>query len=334
MSSRRDIHPARPAYGKARTVAEVTASLGSQLHSGSLPTGFEPLDTALEGGIKTRELTLVGGVPGVGKTAATLQWARNVAYAGYPAVYVCYEHDESALLGRLLALEVGSLSGGNGLAAVGDTRELIRGIVRGERDLHEELAGNMLLRAAYGRLETYAENLSLVRGSAIDTDLETIEALVETLGSGSALFIDYLQKIPGAPGATDDEKVVHQAEGLKEIAMLYDVAIVAVVSGDQEGLSVRRLRMNHLRGAAGLAYECDVAIMLNEKYLAVSKRHSAYDPVRAESFKRLVVFSVDKNREGQANIDLEYMKDFPHYRFDPHGGFVEDRLIDDLMYPE
>jgi replicative DNA helicase len=325
----------RDGHAKARTVAEVTAALGSSPSvAGSLPTGFEPLDTCLEGGLKTRELTLIGGVPGIGKTAATLQWARNMAYAGYPVVYVCYEHDETALLGRLLALEVGNLSGGNGHAAVGGTREIIRQIVRGERDLDNELSGNMLMRAAFGRLETYANNLALVRGSAIETDLESIATYAAAVGPGGALFIDYLQKIPGAPGANDEEQVTHQAEGLKEIAMLQDVAVVAVVAGDQSGLNVRRLRMHHLRGAAGLAYECDVAIMLNDKYLAVSKRHSAHDPVRAEGFKRQVVFSVDKNRDGQANLDIEFTKDFPHYRFDPHGAFVEDQLIDELLYPE
>jgi replicative DNA helicase len=320
---------------KARTLAEVTASLGSNSGvAGTLPTGFEPLDSALEGGVKTRELTLVGGAPGVGKTAATVQWARNMAYAGFPVVYVCYEHDETALLGRLLALEVGNLNGGNGSGAVGGTREIVRQIVRGDRSLEYELSSNMLLRAAYGRLETYANNLALVRGSAIETGMESIDNYASAVGPGGALFVDYLQKIPGLPGSTDEEKVTHQAEGLKEFAMMYDVAVVAIVAGDQSGLNVRRLKMHHLRGAAGLAYECDLAIMLNEKYLAVSKRHSAHDPVRAEGFKRQVVFSIDKNREGQANLDLEFSKDFPHFRFDPHGGYVEDRLVDDLLYPE
>ena len=327
--------PSMQSHAKARTLAEVTATLGSTGSvAGTLPSGFEPLDTSLEGGFKTRELTLIGGVPGIGKTAATLQWARNMAYAGFPVVYVCYEHDETALLGRLLALEVGNLNGGNGLAAVGGTREIIRQIVRGERDLDHELSSNMLMRAAYGRLETYANNLALVRGSAIETGLEAINAYATAVGPGGAIFIDYLQKIPGAPGADDGEKVTHQAEGLKETAMLHDVAVIAVVAGDQSGLNVRRIKMHNLRGAAGLAYESDVVIMLNDKYLAVSKRHSAHDPVRAEGFKRQVVFSVDKNRDGQANLDIEFTKDFPHYRFDPHGAFVEDKLIDELLYPE
>ena len=33
----------------------------------------------------------------------------NMALQGIPTIYVCYEHEESALLGRLLALELGEL---------------------------------------------------------------------------------------------------------------------------------------------------------------------------------------------------------------------------------
>ena len=104
--------------------------------------------------------------------------------------------------------------------------------------------------------------------------------------------------------------------------------------GDKSGLNVRRLRQHHLRGASGIAYEADVVLMLNEKHRAVSKIHSAYDPLRIEDFKRRVVVSVAKNRHGPADVDLEFVKDFSHYRFDPDGRHVEEQLIDDQLYPE
>ena len=52
----------------------------------------------------------LGGRPGVGKTVASLQWARWMAMQGNTAIYVCYEHSPHSLLGRLLALELGSLA--------------------------------------------------------------------------------------------------------------------------------------------------------------------------------------------------------------------------------
>ena len=78
----------------------------------------------------------------------------------------------------------------------------------------------------------------------------------------------------------------------------------------------------------------DVIVLLNPKFDAVSKVHTAHDPVRAESFKHEVVFTIEKNRDGPAPIDLEFSKDFEHFRFEPTGGFVAERLIDERLYPE
>lgn len=83
--------------------------------------------------------------------------------------------------------------------------------------------------------------------------------------------------------------------------MTTDVAVIAVVAADIHGLANRRLRLHNLRGSSALAYECDVAVILNDKSQAVSKVHLAYDPVRAATFKHQVVFTVEKNRGGQAH---------------------------------
>ena len=83
-----------------------------------------------------------------------------------------------------------------------------------------------------------------------------------------------------------------------------------------------------------IAYEADIVLMLNEKALAVSKSHSAFDPLRAAEFNKQVVLSVDKNRGGPAPVDMEYTKDLAHFRLRPTGAIVEERLVDDLLYPE
>jgi hypothetical protein len=121
---------------------------------------------------------------------------------------------------------------------------------------------------------------------------------------------------------------------MKELAMEYDVAVVAVTAAEAAGLNVRRVRPHHLRGASGLTYEADLICLLNEKWLTVSKRHSAYDPVQAEGFKRDVVLTLEKNRRGKSGVDLEFTKDFVHFRFQSNGRFVEEQLIDEMLFPE
>jgi replicative DNA helicase len=317
-----------------RSVAAVADAIESTtVSSRSVPTGFGVLDQALEGGLRTGDLTVVGGTPGVGKTTLVLQMARNIAMAGKRVVFACYDHDETSLLTRLLMLELGDLTEGS-IESASRTRARVRAVARGETTLGEELSGNLLLRAAHGRLQAYGDRLWLQSASRTTTGLEELSTAARQVGSGGTLFVDYMQKVPSVDSASEDVRIDHVAAALKEIALEHNVAVVAVVVGDQIGLSVRRIRIQHMRGASGVAYESDVILMLNEKYLAVSKRHSAFDAVAAESFKRRIVVSVDKNRHGPGGIDLEFRKEFLHFRFDPDGGYVDEQLIDDLMFPE
>ena len=62
-----------------------------------IPTGFDPLDGMIGGGLRKTELILLGGAQGIGKTIATLQIARNIAMRkGQHAFYLSYEHTETA----------------------------------------------------------------------------------------------------------------------------------------------------------------------------------------------------------------------------------------------
>ncbi|MCL1594189.1 MAG: DnaB helicase C-terminal domain-containing protein [Actinomycetia bacterium] len=318
----------------ARSALDVVGDLEGGIDSvAAVPTGFSVLDRVLDGGLSARDLTVLGGVPGAGKTAMALQWARNMASSGHHVVYACYDHDDVSLLSRLLMLEIGDLTGGSDAHSL-QARAAVRAVSRGETTLVDAAAESLLVRAAHSRVQAYGGNLSLLAASRETTGLAELTAVADTADAGAVLIVDYLQKIPTDDALSEAIRVDRVAAGLKEIALNTHTAVLAIVVADQTGLNVRRLRQHHLRGASGIAYEADVVLMLNEKYRAVSKLHSAYDPLRAEEFKRRVVVTVSKNRHGPADISLDFVKDFPHFRFDPDGSHVEEQLIDDLMYPE
>jgi predicted ATP-dependent serine protease len=73
---------------RTQTVSQVLSELDGLLRSGdrtelrAVRTGFSILDDILGGGLRVGELVLLGGPPGVGKTIAALQWAREIAKAG------------------------------------------------------------------------------------------------------------------------------------------------------------------------------------------------------------------------------------------------------------
>jgi replicative DNA helicase len=184
------------------------------------------------------------------------------------------------------------------------------------------------------RVASYGNRLHFVTAGRY-TDIDAIDRLIPGQEHrNTVVFVDYLQKVPtgSASFASDDERVGHVAEGLKELAMRRNVAVVALVGADKQALGKRRLRMHDLRGSSALAYEADVVLLLNEKAQALSKSHLAFDLERAETAKRRTVVSVEKHRRGAADLDMEFEKDFAHYAFDPIGTFLVENLVDDVLY--
>jgi replicative DNA helicase len=295
-----------------------------------VPTGFDLLDDVLAGGIRQGEVVLLGGKPGVGKTVAALQWARSMAERGVVAVYVCFEHDDVTLVTRLLSSELGDVvTAGFGDFDVrhAELRARIRDVGAGSITLQQALDSDPLLHQAHGRLATYSDRLVLVTGSGAHTDINAIRDITRRFaGQPVAVFVDYVQKVPVFPMvAGENERIGRVIEGLKQLALDEQLFVVAIAAADQAGLDARRLHLRHFRGSTALAYEADAVVVLNEKLDVVSRAHLAYSP-RAEEFHRQVLFSVEKNRNGSPDVHLEFEKDFGHYRFDPRGRWVAERL--------
>jgi replicative DNA helicase len=312
------------------TLAELHQAEPTASPSSTRATGFTLLDDVLGGGVRPGELLLVGGKPAVGKTIACLQWARTMARRGVVAVYLCYEHDPATLLARLLSCELGELAVDSWRSVDFRLEELearLRDVAAGTLTLREALESDPLLAEAEQRLAVYADRLVLFQGSGTRTDTRAIRGAVHRFeGEPITLFVDYVQKVPVIPAVnSEEERVGCVIESLKELALDLDVPVVAVAAAGQEGLMARRLHLHHFRGSTALAYEADSIVVLNDKLPVVSRAHLAYSP-NLDNFRRQVVFSVEKNRSGVAGIDLEFTKDFAHYRFEPHGSWVTERL--------
>lgn len=306
---------------------------GTATDLAAAPTGFKVLDESVGGGLHAGDLVLIGGPPGVGKTIAALQMARNMAASGRHVVYICYEHEETVLTTRLLALETAA-NGANEPSGNRISSLLLRG-AEGRHGLAETVAADPLVGDALKRMQAYADHLTLVRASGAHTGLAEIGDLIADTaarGPGGTAFVDYLQKIPVQPEpASESEKVTRTVETLKDLALTHHLPVVAISAVDAPGMQARRLRLHHLRGSSAVAFEADVVVMLNDKAKAVSKVHLAYDSVGAKRFRDWVVMSIEKNRGGPNLIDLEFRKDFANFRFDLDGGFVTEKLVDERL---
>ncbi len=313
-----------------------------------LPTGFDPLDGLIGGGLRKTELTLLGGAQGIGKTIATLQIARNIALReNQYCFFLSYEHTEAHLMHRLLCLESinpPEVDLTNGLKL----RDLYQIIVaqRGKKFMKDQAqAGSLqsILREhpqtapALSRLLRYSDRMIMLKASPAVTNLRAIKEmtarLVDATGGNVTVFADYLQKIAVHPERPRDEndKVTIIVEGLKDIALTLDVPVFSIVAADREGLKSKRIHLYHLRGSSALDYESDIAIIMNNKYQILAKDHVAFNPYNAKQYRNWVVWTVEKNRAGRAMMDMEFELQAQHFAFNPRGQRVQQQLIDDKV---
>ncbi|NLX10296.1 MAG: AAA family ATPase [Chloroflexi bacterium] len=337
-----------------RTLAQVMNEANDMVVRGDLTeyvplsTGFDPLDGMIGGGLRKTELVLLGGAQGIGKTIATLQIARNIAMrSGQFAFYLSYEHTETHLMNRLLCLESINppevdLKQGIRLKDLYDIiiAERAKSTLRGSEaggSLQSILRENAKTAMALARMNRYADRLILVKASPAVTTLRAIREMTARLcdatGGNVTVFVDYLQKIAIHPErATDEnEKVTIVVEGLKDIALALGVPVWSIVAADREGLKANRLHLFHLRGSSALDYECDIALIMNNKYHILSKEHVAFNPYQARQYRDWVVFTIEKNRAGRAMQDMEFQLHAPYFAFDPRGQRVQQQLIDDKI---
>jgi replicative DNA helicase len=334
--------------GQVLTEANESVIRGDMAEFVPIPTGFEPLDTLIGGGLRKTELVLLGGAQGIGKTIATLQIARNIAMRPEQyAFYISYEHTETHLMSRLLCLESISppeidLRNGFKLKDLFDTiisqraKDML-GQGRSGGSLQNILRENPRTSMALARLGKYADRLIMVKASPAVTTLTTIREmtarLADATGGNISVFVDYLQKVAIHPERANDEndKVTIVVEGLKDIALSLSVPVWAIVASDREGLKAKRLHLHHLRGSSALDYECDIAVIMNNKYQIMAKDHVAFNPYATKQFRDWVVFTIEKNRAGRAMVDMEFQMHAPYFAFDTRGQQVQQQLIDDKM---
>jgi replicative DNA helicase len=306
------------------------------------PTGFDLLDSTLDGGLRSGELVLLGGNEGSGKTTMAVQMVRNAVAAGRHGVVFSFEHHAQSLVQRLLSLEAASaaVAAGQHPASAADVHT-VRKVFEAEDPDRRGLA-DALARVPYGfdGLEAvlqYAGRLQL-HESGKDTTPDEVARVVsqvtEEVGEPPMVLVDYLQKMP-LRGHSGDEssRVTIVTEMLKDMSLELGCPIVCISAADREALgSGHRMRTRDLRGSSALAYEADLVMILSSKENIVSREHLVYDLGSIRRFRRWAVVTIEKNRSGQGQVELELQKDFEHGRFYPQAQVVTERLIEERVF--
>jgi len=176
--------------------------------SDTIPTGFPSIDRLLGGGLRRRDLVVLGGDIGSGKSALALGLALRVAQRGTGVALFSGEMDEERLMERALAIE--------GRVAVDE--------LRGAK-LNDET------RAGIGGAAVRLRDLPLTSLPLAAPDFESVARRLEPLPALGLVMVDYLQLVPSPAGVTrttQDEDLALVLQRLKALALERQVALVVV----------------------------------------------------------------------------------------------------------
>lgn len=174
----------------------------------TVPTGFQSVDRLLGGGLRRRDLVILGGDVGSGKSALALGLALRVAQQNLGVAFLSGEMDEERLMERALAIE--------GRVAVDDLRAA---------DLSDQM------RAGIGAAAVRLRGLPIALLPLTASDLETALALLDPLERLALVVIDYLQLVPppgDAASGVQDEEMAIVLRRLKALALRRQVTVLVV----------------------------------------------------------------------------------------------------------
>lgn len=259
-----------------------------------VPTGFTELDE-LTAGLQKSELVIIAGRPSHGKTAFSMNIARNAAVDhGKTVAIFSLEMSFRELLLRLLA----------GEARV-DGKKLKTGKSRVEE-------WNRVL-ATYHNLKT---NLYIDDTSEL-TILE-IRAKARRMKMDYGIdmvVIDYLQLVRGPENSERrDLEVAYVSRGLKALAKELDIPVVACAqlnrSIEQRGKE-KRPQLADLRESGAIEQDADVVIFVHRPIMGMKANPDDPD---YEELKRKAEIIIGKQRNGPVgDFDLVFLNEYAKF---------------------
>lgn len=189
-----------------RLVEKVDAQRPGEITGDTIPTGYGSLDKLLGGGVRRRDLVLLGGDIGSGKSALALSIALRVAQQSLGVAYLSGEMNEERLMERALAIE--------GCVAVDELRSA---------KLSEQS------RAAVGGAAVRLRGLPISFLPLAGENFEAVFEQLDPLRQIGLVVVDYLQLVPPPnTRTTQDEDTALVLRHLKATALARQVALLVV----------------------------------------------------------------------------------------------------------
>lgn len=276
----------------------------------TFPTGFEPLDDLLGGGIHTG-LTVIAAPPGKGKSTLALQISRSLSQQGFGTIYICNDMSSGQLIAKMMSSISYELSNGrSGWTA----REIMSG--------EEHLRNNVAFLKAASLFQAETKSLYIETGE-VTRDVDALGKLIDgyaALFEASALrehppviVLDYLQNVQIEGEGSEREQVNAVVRMLQEKIEQHGIPVLAIssVSRDKYG---QALRLDSLKESGLIEYAASVALAL--QFRAVHSEGYSEKKERSKPEQHMELYMLkERFGETEQSLPITFIPKYSAFQF-------------------
>jgi replicative DNA helicase len=236
-----------------------------------LPTGFSSVDEHLDGGFLRKELVVLGGHTGIGKSYVAGQILWNIAQKGFKTAYFSLEISNEMVVSRL----IGSL------ANIKPTRVLAGLLTKEEYESKLKAKGTL---SAFEKFMTFYDSFYTLTDISNQIKGYNYEFVV----------IDFIQNII-SKGQDEYSRLSHIALELQKLAKTTNSCILVLSQlSNQAAREGNKSTVVEYKGSGSIAMVCDLGFFIErEKGL--------------EETQDIVRLNLRKNRRGISGVAFEFV---------------------------
>jgi len=243
-----------------------------------ITTGFDRFDKMTDGW-QDGDLIIVAALPSVGKTALSLNFARNAAYKDYPVAIFSMEMSKSQLGKRFIAIES-------------------RLDVRRKDFIQAEYTALSDASNRQSRLPIYIDDSSSLTHPALYAKMKTIKNEHDV----KLIIVDYLQLMSGFNRSESRRLQIEDiTRNMKGYAKELSVPIILLSQLNRESEKQnRKPRLSDLKEAGGIEADADVVIFIHETKpdIIIKMLSKLGKDIDEDETKNIVEIIIGKQRNG------------------------------------
>ena len=205
-----------------------------------IATGIEPMDWQLKGGFRPGQLVVIGGLPGAGKTAITLQTAAKLAKEGFKILVYNFEMTEFDIINKIMARDNGII-----LSEINELK------INPDKFRKPEGLENIYFGKATSELKYEHILKDVIDLADGNPDITPI------------IIVDYLNRLPHLRGENKEVRITinENLSLLKQLALDTQGVVIMLAALSTEA-SKGGLTLNSYRESGEIAYASDVCMIL------------------------------------------------------------------------